>query len=117
MNQLIFCKADGTPYQPTDAEQKAMLLFKKGDNMKNLLDYVGKVVDGDTFEEAINKVREGLQNWTNKVVQRSMLFTDFPQGSKSFERWSQEISTAAQHDDETNSAKAKSINTISNRSI
>ena len=96
MNQLIFRKADGTPYQPTDAEQKAMLLFKGGDDMKNLFDYVGKVVEGDTFEEAITKIREGLQKRTNKVVQRNMLFTDFPQGNKSFERWSQEISTAAQ---------------------
>ena len=32
---------------------------------------------------------------TNKVVQRNMLLTGFAQGSKSFERWTQEISEAA----------------------
>ena len=64
--------------------------------MKNLFEYVGKVLEGDTFDAAINKIREGLQKRTNKVVQRNMMFTDFPQGNKSFERWSQEISTAAQ---------------------
>ena len=78
MNQLIFRKADGTPYQPTDAEQKAMLLFKGGDDMKNLFDYVGKVVEGDTFDEAINKIREGLQKRTNKVIQRTCCLLIFP---------------------------------------
>ena len=96
MNQLVFRKADGTPYSPTDVEKKAMLLFKGGDDMKSLFEYVGKVEDTDSFDEAVNKIRVGLQNRTNKVVQRNMLFTDFPQGSKSFERWSQEISAAAQ---------------------
>ena len=96
MNQLIFRKADGTPYNPSDLEKKAMLLFKGGDDMKNLFEYVGKVEDEDSFDEAVEKIRKGLQKRTNKVVQRNMLFTDFPQGGKSFERWSQEVSTAAQ---------------------
>ena len=96
MNQLVFRKADGTAYEPSEAEKKAMLLFKGGDDMKNLFEYVGKVVDGDSFAQAIEKIRTGLQKRTNKVVQRNMLFTDFPQGSKSFEKWSQEISAAAQ---------------------
>ena len=96
MNKLVFRQADGKPYEPSDAEKKAMLLFKGGDDMKSLFEYVGKVQDDDTFEVSITKIREGLQKRTNKVVQRNMLFTDYPQGSKSFEKWSQEISTAAQ---------------------
>ena len=96
MNQLVFRKADGTPYDPSDGEKKAMLLFKGGDDMKNLFEYVGRVEDSDSFDQAIEKIRNGLRKRTNKVVQRNMLFTDFPQGTKSFEKWSQEISTAAQ---------------------
>ena len=96
MNTLVFRKSDGTPYEPSDKEKKAMLLFKGGDDMKSLFEYVGNVADADSFDEAIGKIREGLQKRTNKVVQRNMLFTDFPQGTKSFEKWSQEISTAAQ---------------------
>ena len=96
MNQLVFRQADGKPYEPSDKEKKAMLLFKGGDDMKSLFEYVGKVEEGDTFEDAIMKIREGLQKRTNKVVQRNMLLTDYPQGSKSFEKWSQEVSTAAQ---------------------
>ena len=44
----------------------------------------------------MTKIKEGLRGRTNKVVQRNMLLTNFPQGSKSFERWSQEVSNAAQ---------------------
>ena len=96
MNQLVFRQANGTPYTPSDGEKKAMLLFKGGDDMKSLFEYVGKVEETDTFEEAIKKIRVGLQKRTTKVVQRNMLFTNFPQGSKSFEKWSQEVSSAAQ---------------------
>ena len=96
MNQLVIRKADGTPYEPTDAEKKAILLFKGGDDMKSLFEFVGKIEDGDTFDQTIEKIRQGLRKRTNKVVQRNMLFTHFSQGTKSFEKWSQEISTAAQ---------------------
>ena len=34
--QLVFRKADGTAYKPSDAEKKAMLLFKGGEDMKTL---------------------------------------------------------------------------------
>ena len=61
MNQLVFRKADGTPYNPTDVEQKAMLLFKGGDDMKSLFEYVGKVEDTDTYDEAVNRIRVELQ--------------------------------------------------------
>ena len=96
MNTLVFRKSDGTPYEPSDKEKKAMLLFKGGDDMKSLFEYVGNVADADSFDQAIGKIREGLQKRTNKVVQRNMLFTDLPQGTKSFEKWLQDISTAAQ---------------------
>ena len=73
MNQLVFRKADGTPYDPSDGEKKAMLLFKGGDDMKNLFEYVGKVEDSDSFDQAIENIRNGLQKRTNKVVQSSAL--------------------------------------------
>ena len=80
---------------PTNAEKKAMLLLKGGHDMKNLFQHVGNVSEKDTFGEAATKIENGLQARTNKVVQRNMLLSNFPQGAKSFERWSQEISNAA----------------------
>ena len=95
MFELVFRKQDGTALTPTDREKKALLLFKGGDDMKNLFQYVGKVEDTDSYDAAIKKIKSGLMDRTNKVVQRNLLLADFPQGSKSFEKWSQEISNAA----------------------
>ena len=94
--QLTFRKSDGTSFDPTDADKKAMLLFKGGKDMKNLFQHVGKVLQTDSYSQAVTKIKEGLRGRTNKVVQRNMLLTNFPQGSKSFEKWSQEVSNAAQ---------------------
>ena len=63
--------------------------------MHTLFEHVGSVTDTETFEEAIAKIRAKLTERTNKVVQRNMLLSNFPQGSKSFEKWSQEVSEAA----------------------
>ena len=53
---LVFRKPDGTAYTPTDKEKKSMTVFRGGDDMTNLFEHVGKVQDGDTFEEAILKI-------------------------------------------------------------
>ena len=93
---LVFRKADGTAYTPTDAEKKAMTLLKGGKDMHSLFDHVGNVLEADTFDQAIEKIRNQLKERTNKVVWRNMLLSNFPQGSKSFEKWSREISEAAE---------------------
>ena len=93
--QLAFRKGDGTPYAPSNSEKKAMMLLKGGKDMKNLFQHVGKVTDDHTFDEAVEKIKTGLSERTNKIVQRNMLLANFPQGRKSFERWSQELSNAA----------------------
>ena len=63
--------------------------------MKTLFQHVGKVLDTDTYEQEVKKISDGLLERTNKVVQRNMLPSNFSQGSKSFEKWSQEVSNAA----------------------
>ena len=92
---LAFRKSDGTPYDPTDKEKKSMLLFRGGDDMKDLFEHVGKVETADTFDQAVQKIQQGLQGRTNAAVQRNLLLTNHPQGSKSFERWSKEITNTA----------------------
>ena len=49
----------------------------------------------DDYQTATDKIRRGLQSQTNSVVQRNLLLANFPQGSKSFEKWSKEITNAA----------------------
>ena len=93
--QLIFRNQDGTTRDPTNNEKKALLKLKGGSDMRNLFIHVGKVVDTDSYDDAVKKINDALTKRTNGVVQRNMLFSNHPQGSKSFERWSQEISNAA----------------------
>ena len=80
--QLVFRKGDGTAYTPSAAEKKALLLFKGGNDMKNLFQHVGKVTNDDSYDVTITKIRDGLNSRTNKVVQRNMLLSNFPQGKK-----------------------------------
>ena len=79
---LAFCKADGTSYTPSDKDKKAMLLFRDGNDMK-------------TFDAAVKKFEDGLKAQTNNVVQRNLLLANYPQGSKSFDRWYKEVSNGA----------------------
>ena len=62
---LVFRKADGTAYTPTDEEKKAMTLLKGGKDMHTLFDHVGNVVATDSFNEAIKKIRDKLLERTN----------------------------------------------------
>ena len=100
--QLVFRKGDGSPYNPSDAEKKAMLLFRGGDDMQSLFDHVGKVVEADSFDVAVTKIESALKGRTNSVVQRNMLLTRYPQGTKSFDKWSIEVSNAAKLIDYSN---------------
>ena len=84
--QLTFRKSDGTAFEPSDSDKKAMLLFKGGKDMKNLFNHIGRVLDTDTYEQAIAKIIKGLQDRTNDVVQRNMLLSNYPQGTKIFDR-------------------------------
>ena len=59
------------------------------------VEHVGRVTNTDTFDQAIVKIEDGLKSCTNATVQRSLLLTNFPQGSKSFERWPKEITNNA----------------------
>ena len=67
--QLVFRQADGSAYQPNDNEKKALMLLKGGKDMKTLFNHVGKVNGVDSFQVAIQKIKDGLLERTNKVVQ------------------------------------------------
>ena len=93
--KFVFWKADGPPFARSDKEKKAMLLFRGGDDMKDLSEHVSTVTNTDTFDDTVTKIRTGLQGRTNNVVQRNLLLANYPQGTKSFEHCSKEISNAA----------------------
>lgn len=92
---LVFRKADGTAYSPNDAKKKVMTLLKGGRDMHTLFDHMGIVLETDTFDQVVTKIKDKLAEHTNKVVQHNMLVSDFSQGNKSFEKWSLQVREAA----------------------
>ena len=44
----------------------------------SLFDHVGKVVDGDTFDEAVTKIEEAIKAQTNKAMAKYKLFMGLP---------------------------------------
>ena len=77
-------------------QMEAMTLLKGGKDMHTMFEHIGNVLEEDTFEEAITKIQTRLKERTNKIVQRNMLLSNFPQGEKYFEKWSLQISEAAE---------------------
>ena len=63
---------------------KATLRLIGGEEMKSLFDHVGGVSDADTFEQAVNKVSEGIQKQTNQATAWFKLFQQMPQGGHCF---------------------------------
>ena len=49
----------------------------------------------DKFQEAVMNIQTKLNKRKNKIVQRNMLLSNFPQGDKSLEKWSQQVGKAA----------------------
>ena len=65
-------------------KSKAMLRLIGQDEMQSLLLHTGNVLDGDTFDEAVEKVETGIVKQTNQAVARHKLMKRLDQGEKSF---------------------------------
>ena len=74
---------------------KATLRLIGGEEMKSLFDHVGGVSDADTFEQAVNKVSEGIQKQTNQATARFKLFQQMPQGGHCFAEWYMKVKEQA----------------------
>ena len=79
-----------------DDEKKDLLLVEGGEDMQKLFKYTGLVLDGDTYEQAVTKVKNALKKRGNRTAAVFKLFNNNAQGSKSFEAWHTEIYKAAQ---------------------
>ena len=52
--------------------------FQRRRGYENPFQHVRKVLDTDTYEQAVKKITDGLSEWTKKVVQRNSQI--FPKG-------------------------------------
>jgi len=72
---------------PACRKAKATLRLVGGDGMKSLFDHVGLVEADDTFEDAIQKITNGIKRQTNQATARFKLFQQMPQGGQHFAEW------------------------------
>ena len=78
-----------------DAEKKDLILLEGGEDMQNLFKYVGQVIEGDTYRQAITKIETALKKRGNRTSAVFKLFNGHPQGNQSFESWHMEIFKAS----------------------
>jgi hypothetical protein len=71
----------------TDAKKKALMQSVGGQDIVWLFEYVGKVLDGDTYDAAITKIRAAITGQTNQAVMKYKLFTGMKQEDQSFASW------------------------------
>ena len=79
----------------TASVKKAILRAVGGKDMVSLFDHVGKVVDGDTFDEAVTKIEDAIKAQTNKAMAKYKLFMGLPQEGESFSTWWTQIQEQA----------------------
>ena len=78
-----------------DEEKKDMLRIEGGQDMDDLFEHVGKVVNDDTYEEAVNKIKAALKKQGNRTSAVFKLFNGYPQGKQTFETWHRTVHKAA----------------------
>ena len=90
----------------TEKQKVALLQAVGGPDMVDMVEEVGKVVlvdtpeddvlgiaavTADTFEQAIEKIRNGVVGKTNQAMSRLKLFQQMAQGNQKFASWHKEI--------------------------
>jgi transposase InsO family protein len=78
-----------------DKEKKDMLRVEGGEDMKELFRHVGKVVEDDTYLQAVTKIKAALKQRGNRTSAVFRLFQKHPQGGQTFDSWHREIFKAA----------------------
>ena len=85
----------GIPYELFNQEKKAMLLFQGGDDMKDLFQHVVLLEQKMHMKKYSQRSVPASRTAQIGVVQWNLLLANFPQGTKSFGKWSKEVSNAA----------------------
>ena len=87
--------ATGDKVDWTSDEKKAILHVEGGREVAELFKYVGKVLPGDTYDAAVEKVKVALKKRGNRTSAVFKLFNNHHQGSQSFDSWHREVRKAA----------------------
>ena len=76
-----FNPVSGLKVDWTSDEKKDLLIIEGGDEVNDLFKYVGKVLQRDTYEQAVEKVKAALKKRGNRTSAVFKLFNTHSQGS------------------------------------
>ena len=79
--------ANGSRIEFDNQEKKDMIRIEGGEDMDDLFDHVGKVLDQDTYDQAINKIKTQLKKQGNRTSAVFKLFNGYAQGQQAFDTW------------------------------
>ena len=82
---------DGTRIEFDNRDKLAILRLEGREDMIDLLKHTGKVVDTDTYDEAVAKVKAALKKRGNHTAVVYKLFTGFPQGTQTYDSWHRKV--------------------------
>ena len=76
----------------TDNSKKISLFqIWGGDDLMTLVDHVGKLEEGQSFDDLIKSIKDGLKGTINDVFPMYRLFHQMAQGQRKFSDWYPEI--------------------------
>ena len=81
---------------------KDILLMIGGKEMERLFKHTGLVLDRDTFDGAVEKVRQGIKKQTNQASARFKLMQQMSQKGAAYSKWYPEVRDQAERCDWTN---------------
>ena len=84
-----------------DTDKKDIIQLEGGLDMQDLFKHVGKVLDADTYQQAIDKIVAALKKRGNRSAAVFKLFTRMNQGGKTFDSWYKDVYEAAKRIDWT----------------
>ena len=91
-----FNPVTGAKIEWEDKDKKAMLEVEGGEEKQDLFQYVGKVLEEDTYVQAVEKIKAALKGRENRTCAVFKLFHGHPQGISLFDSWHKEVLKAAQ---------------------
>ena len=89
----------GAKVEFDDQDKKDIIQLEGAHDMVDLFKHVGKVQEGDTYDEAIEKIRRALRGRGNRTAAVFKLFTGMAQGGRSFDLWHKKVYEAAKQVD------------------
>ena len=84
-------RATGERIDFDDGDKKDIIQIEGGPDMQDLFEHVGKVVDGNTYNEAVEKIRNALKGRGNRTAAVHKLFSSMAQANQTFDAWHKKV--------------------------